>query len=167
MATPYYPLRIALMDGRKGNLRKAFPAKTAVTLRVKPNQIGRGDELLLTATQINRLKKASAERRGADLRFSKIQITKNAQRGCNLFSTVPSLARPLLALAAKALATAGLSFGAERCLKRFSGKGTDLRRSDFTNLYRRCPLDKRKQLKSFLSVKEWSTEKALQNTGNF
>ena len=57
MATTYHPYKIALTDGQKKKLQKACVSKTAVALRVKPEQIGRGDEFLLTATQISRLKK--------------------------------------------------------------------------------------------------------------
>ena len=50
MATTYHPYKIALTDGQKKKLQKTFVSKTAVALRVKPEQIGRGDELLLTAS---------------------------------------------------------------------------------------------------------------------
>ena len=48
---------MALTDGQKKKLQKAYVSKTAVALRVKTEQIGHGDELLLTATQISRVKK--------------------------------------------------------------------------------------------------------------
>jgi len=110
----YLPFKIALTDGQKKKLQKAFAAKLAVTLCVKPEQIGRGDELLLTGTQINKMKKAASERRGADLKMSKTQIEKTAQRGGSIFSSLFSLARQLIKPAIKALASAGLSFGAEK-----------------------------------------------------
>ena len=69
------------------------------------------------------MKKAASEKRGADVKMSKTQISKTAQLGGNLFSTTLSLARPLLAPAAKALGTTGLSFGAEKLLKKIFGKG--------------------------------------------
>ena len=51
MATTYHPYKIALImtDGQKKKLQKTYVSKTAVAVRVKPDQIGRGDELLLTA----------------------------------------------------------------------------------------------------------------------
>ena len=64
MSTTYHPYKIALTDGQKKKLQKAYVSKTAVTLRVKPGQIGCGDELLLTATQISRLKKTAAAGKG-------------------------------------------------------------------------------------------------------
>ena len=58
MAATYHPYKIALTDGQKKKLQKAYVTKTAVALRVKLEQFGRGDELL-TATQISRVKKNS------------------------------------------------------------------------------------------------------------
>ena len=62
MATNYLPFKIALTDGQKKKLQRACSAKSAVTLRVKSEQIGRGDELLLTGTQINKLNEKSGQR---------------------------------------------------------------------------------------------------------
>ena len=123
MSTTYHPYKIALTDGQKKKLQKAYVSKTAVTLRVKPGQIGRGDELLLTATQISRLKKTAAAGKGVELKLSQTQIQNTAQRGGNLFSAVLGLARPLIKPALGALASAGLSFGAEKLLKKIFGKG--------------------------------------------
>ena len=70
MSTTYHPYKIALTDGQKKKLQKAYVSKTAVTLRVKPGQIGRGDELLLTATQILRLKKNASVGKGMEIKLS-------------------------------------------------------------------------------------------------
>ena len=124
MSTTYHPYKIALTDGQKKKLQKAYVSKTAVTLRVKPDQIGRGDELLLTATQISRLKKTAAAGKGVELKLSQTQIQNTAQRGGSLFSAMlPGLARPLIKPALGALASASLSFGAEKVLKKIFGKG--------------------------------------------
>ena len=64
MSTTYHPFKIALTDGQKKKLQKAYVTKAAVNLKVKPDQIGRGVELLLTETQIARLKKRSAAGEG-------------------------------------------------------------------------------------------------------
>ena len=123
MATTYHPFKIALTNGQKQNLQKAFAEKSAVILRVKPEQTGREDELLLTSTQINRMKKAESEKKGADLKMNKTQVEKTAQRGGSLFSSLIKLARPLAKPVVKALASAGLSFGAEQALKKIFGSG--------------------------------------------
>ena len=92
MSTTYLPYKIALTDGQKKKLQKAYVSKTAVTLRVKPGQIGCGDELLLTATQIWRLKKTSAAGKGMEIKLSQDQIQNTAQRGGSLFSAMLGLA---------------------------------------------------------------------------
>ena len=124
MATTYHPFKFALTDGQKKKLQKANASKMAVGLRIKPEQSGRGDTLLLTATQINRVKKAIKTKKGVDLKLSKTQIKNTAQRGENLFPAMLGLARPLIKPALRALASAGLSFGAEKVLKKIFGDGT-------------------------------------------
>ena len=53
----------------------------------------------------------------------KMQIEKTAQLGGNIFSSLLSLAKPLIKPAVKALASAGLSFVAEKVLKKIFGNG--------------------------------------------
>ena len=88
MSTTYHPYEIELTDGQKKKLQKAYVSKTVVTLRVKPEQIGLGDELLLTATQISRLKKNASAGKGMEIKLSQTQIQNTAQRGGNLFSSL-------------------------------------------------------------------------------
>jgi len=57
MAATYHPYKIALSDEQKRKLQKAFAEKSAVTLRFKADQIDSGDDLLLTSTQISRIKR--------------------------------------------------------------------------------------------------------------
>ena len=101
MSTTYHPYKIALTDGQKKKLQKAYVSKTAVTLRVKPGQIGRGDELLLTATQISRLKKTAAAGKGVELKLSQTPDSKYCAAwwkfvfGCARFSTTFDKASPL------------------------------------------------------------------------
>ena len=123
MSTTYHPFKIALTDGQKKKLQKAYLTKTPVGLKVKPDQIGRGDELFLTETQIARLKKRSAAGKGMVINLSQTQLKNTAQRGGNLFSAMLGLARPLIKPALGALASAGLSFGAAKVLKKIFGKG--------------------------------------------
>ena len=69
-----------------------------MALRVKPEQIGCGNELLLTSTLIARLKKRAATGNGLELQLSQTQIQNTAQRG-NLFSALGALAQPFVKLA--------------------------------------------------------------------
>jgi len=68
------------------------------------------------------VQKAVKSNKGVDLKLSQTQIENTAQRGGNLFSAMFGLARPLIKPALGALASAGLSFGAEKVLKKIFGK---------------------------------------------
>jgi len=146
MSTTYLPYKIALTDGQKKKLQKAYVSKTAVTLRVKPGQFGRGDELLLTATQISRLKKPSAAGKGMEIKLSQTQIQNTAQRGGSLFSVMLGLARPLIKPALGALASAGLSFGAEKVL----GKGFGPKEIELYKLVQKMTPTQNKEAKQYL-----------------
>ena len=147
MATTYHPYKIALTNGQKKKLKKAYISKTAVALRVKPEQIGRGDELPLIATQISRVKKTAAAGKGLELNLSQTQIQSTAQRGGNLFSALFGLARPLIKPALGALASAGLSFGAEKVLKKMFGKGFGPQDIELYNLVQRVTPGQKNQAK--------------------
>ena len=150
MSTTYHPYKIALTDGQKKKLQKAYVSKTTVTLRVKPGQIGRGDELLLTATQISRLMKTSAAGKGMEIKLSQTQIQNTTQRGGSLFSAMLGLARPLIKPALGALASAGLSFGAEKVLKKIFGKGFGPKEIELYKLVQKMTPTQKKEGKQYL-----------------
>ena len=89
----------SLTDGQKLKLQQAFAKKTAVTLWVKPEQIGRGEELF--SLQINHKKKSASERKGADLNEQDTDLKK--RHGDSTFSTLLGLANPLIKPAIEAL----------------------------------------------------------------
>ena len=150
MSTTYHPFKIALTDGQKKRLQKAYITKKPVGLKVKPDQIGRGDELLLTETQIKRLKKRSAVGKGMVIKFSQTQLQKTAQSGGNLFSAMLGLAKPLIKPALGALASAGLSFGAEKVLKKIFGNGFGPREIELYKLVQRMTPTQKKAAEQFL-----------------
>ena len=150
MSTTYHPFKIALTDGQIKKLQKAYLTKTPVGLKVKPDQIGRGDELLLTETQIKRLKKRSAAGKGMVIKFSQTQLQNTAQRGGNLFSAMLGLAKPLIKPALGALASAGLSFGAEKVLKKIFGNGFGPREIELYKLVQRMTPAQKKTAKQYL-----------------
>lgn len=144
--TSYYPHKVVLSDGQKASLAKAFSNKTAITLRLKYEDIAKesGVTLHLTASQIKKIKQAISDKRGVDVKMSKTQIRNTIQRRGSLFSTLFSLAKPLMLPAAKALGTAGLSFGAEKLLKKIFGKGYGPREVELYQLTQRLtPAQKR------------------------
>jgi len=144
MSTTYLPYKIALTDGQKKKLQKAYVS------RDKPGQIGRGDELLLTATQISRLKKTLAAGKGMEIKLSQTQIQNTAQRGGSIFSAMLGLARPLIKPALGALASAGLSFGAEKVLKKIFGKGFGPKEIELNKLVQKMTPTQKKEAKQYL-----------------
>ena len=113
---------------------------------MKPKQIGRGDELFLTATQIARLKKTSVAGKGMDIRLSQTQIQNTAQRGGSLFSAMLGLAKPALG----ALASAGLSFGAGKVLKKIFGNGFGPKEIELYKLVQRMTPTQKKKAEQYL-----------------
>ena len=150
MSTTYHPFKIALTDGQKKKLQKAYVTKMPVGLKVKPDQIGRGDELLLTETQIKQLKKRSAAGKGMVIKFSQTQLQNTAQRGGSLFSAMLGLAKPLIKPALGALASAGLSFGAEKALKKIFGNGFGPREIELYKLVQRMTPAHKKAAEKYL-----------------
>ena len=122
MPTTYQSFKLALTDGQLKSLQKAVAAKAELTLRLKTGQIGQGRAFTLTKTQINRLRKAASAGRGVDLTISKTQMVPNWPKVVATFSPPrydwpAPLMMPAAKAAGKALATAGLSFGAEKLLE--------------------------------------------------
>ena len=93
MSTTYHPFKIALTDGQKKKLQKAYVTKTPVGLKVKPDQIERGVELLLTETQIARLKNKSAAGKGMVIKLSQTQIQSTSQSGKGMQTQPPPTRR--------------------------------------------------------------------------
>ena len=150
MSTTYHPFKIPLTDGQKKKLQKAYAKKMPVNLKVKPEKIGRGDELLLTDTQISRLKKTSAAGKGMVIKLSQTQIENTAQRGGSLNSAMLGLARPLIKPALGALASAGLSFGAEKVLKKIFGNGFGPKEIELYKLAQRMTPTQKKAAERYL-----------------
>ena len=150
MSTTYHPFKIALTDGQKKKLQKAYVTKTPVNLKVKPDQIGRGDELLLTETQIARLKKRSAAGKGMVIKLRQTQIQNTSQRGGSFFSAMLGLAKPLIKPALGALASAGLSFGAEKVLKKIFGKGFGSKEIELYKLVQKMTPTQKKEAERYL-----------------
>jgi len=96
------------------------------------------------------MKKAAGEQKGADLNMSKTQIEKTAQRGGSLFPSLAKLARPLVKPAVKALASAGLSFGAEKALKKIFGNGYGTNEIKLYKLVQAMSPEQKKTVESFL-----------------
>ena len=87
-----------------------------MSLRLKPENLVGNNKLMLTQTQLNKINKAKSKRKGIVLKISQNQIKKTG-------GSLLGLAAAALPMAAKALGLAGLSFGAEKALKKIFGSG--------------------------------------------
>ena len=97
-------------------LSRAYNMRSAVTLRLDKSDLTGNNELMLTKTQINRIKKAMNMNKGVELKISKTQIRKVIKHGGSLWSSLAGLASkalpmviPLAKKAAGPLASGALS----------------------------------------------------------
>ena len=104
--TNYIEYSVNLRDNQKMNLASAINNKTSLTLRIKHSNLKGNDELMLTKTQIGKIKKSLANGTGTDIKISKTQIRKVAKHGGNLFSSLASLGARVLPYAVKGLSKA-------------------------------------------------------------
>ena len=84
------------------------------------------------------------------IKLSQTQLQNTAQRGGNLFSAMLGLARPLIKPALGALASAGLSFGAEKVLKKIFGNGFGPREIELYKLVQQMTPSQKKAAEQYL-----------------
>lgn len=89
----YQAYGVSLTAGQKQSLRAAVNAKRGVTLRLSAKQLTGPDQLMLTRTQLNHIAKAKRAQKGADIKMSKAQITK---QGGFLGALAAGLAAPMI-----------------------------------------------------------------------
>ena len=128
--TKYLEYGVSLSEGQKENLVKAIKTNSELTLRLKKNQLSGKDELMLTKTQHNKIKKAISNRTGVDLKISKTQIRKSVKQGGSLFSSLALLGAKALPYVTKAaskalpaLATGAVSAVGSLGMDKMFGKG--------------------------------------------
>ena len=95
-----------MSDNQKIKLANSIKNKCPLTLRLKHLDLAGNDELMLTKSQISKIRKSLANRVGVDLKISKTQIRKVAKQGGNLFSSLASLGARVLPYAVKGLSKA-------------------------------------------------------------
>ena len=74
--TKYYSYGVSLSKGQLEKLTRAYNNNSAITIRLANNELSGPHELMLTKTQINKLKKAISQRVDSDIKISKTQIRK-------------------------------------------------------------------------------------------
>ena len=151
--TKYFKTKLNFSDGQLEKLQKAYSSNQAVTLRLKRENLSGNHDINLTATQINRIQKSLKDGVGMDLTISKTQIRKAISEGGNLFSTLFSLAKPLIAPVAKALGTAGLTFGAEKALKGIFGSGIPPQAYEMYELFKKLTPYEKNFVQNYLAGK--------------
>ena len=128
--TNYLKYGVNLSEGQKTNLAKAIKTNSELTLRLKNNQLSGRDELMLTKTQVNKIKKAVQNKTGVDIKISKTQIRKSVKHGGSLFSSLAMLGAKALPFVTKAaskafpaLATGAVSALGSLGVDKMFGKG--------------------------------------------
>ena len=70
----YQSYSVSLTEGQKAKLARAYKNRSPITIRLKNEQLGGDFPLLITKTQINRIKSIS-DKTGVDISISKKQIS--------------------------------------------------------------------------------------------
>ena len=114
--TQYFPYGVKLSQGQMQKLSRAYNTRSPITLRLDKSDLKGNNELMLTKTQINRIKKAMNMNKGVEIKISKTQIRKVIKHGSGLWSSLAGLASkalpmviPLAKKAAAPLASGALS----------------------------------------------------------
>ena len=128
--TKYYSYRVSLSKGQLEKLSRAYNNNSAITIRLARKKLSGPHELMLTKTQINKLRKAMSQGTGSDIKISKTQIRKAVRQGGSLWGSLISLgskllpmAMPLAKKAIAPLATGALSGLASLGVDKIFGKG--------------------------------------------
>ena len=85
--TKYYPYGVSLSKGQSEKLSRAYNNNSAITIRLAKNELSGPHELMLTKTQINKLRKAISQGAGSDIKISKTQIRKAVRQGGSLWGS--------------------------------------------------------------------------------
>ena len=128
--TNYLEYGVNLTAGQKTSLARAIKTGSELSLRLKKDQLSGKDELMLTKTQINKIKKAAQNKTGVVIKISKSHIKKSVKQGGSLFGTLAMLgakALPYVTTAASkalpALATGAVSALGSLGIDKIFGKG--------------------------------------------
>ena len=128
--TKYYSYGVSLSKGQLEKLSRAYNNNSAITIRLAKNELSSPHELMLTKTQINKLRKAMSQGTGSDSKMSKTQIRKAIKYNASLWGSLISLgsrllpmAMPLAKKAITPLATGALSGLASLGVDKIFGKG--------------------------------------------
>ena len=116
--TTYFEYGVRLTDNQKSKLASAIRNNPPLTLRLKHSHLKGSDELILTKTKIDKIKKSVSNGTETDIKISKTQIRKSVKHGGNLFTSLASLGARVLPYAMKGISKAvpALATGAATAL---------------------------------------------------
>ena len=97
--TKYYSYGVSLSKGQLEKFSRAYNNNSAITIRLARNELSGPHELMLTKTQVNKLRKAMSQGTGSDIRISKTQIRKAIKHGGSLWGSLIRLGSKLLPMA--------------------------------------------------------------------
>ena len=139
--TSYIEYGVKLTEGQKSKLASAIKNNSPLTLRIKHGHLRGPDELMLTQTQISKIKKAITNGTGSDIKISKTQIRRSVKHGGNLFTSLASLGARALPYAVKGLSKIAPAFATgaatalgEIGLNKIFGKGITIPKKFFPML---------------------------------
>lgn len=130
--TVYHPFKINLSKGQKEKLARAYKTNSAITIRLTKNELSDNDEIMLTKTQINKIKKSAEEKKDVDLKISKAQIQAIIHGGSLFTSLLTKLlpyATSAVSKAVPALATGAMSALGSLGINKILGEGLQNRKS--------------------------------------
>ena len=96
--TKYYPYGVSLSKGQLEKLSRAYNNNSAITIRLTRNELSSPHKLLLTKTQINKLRKGMSQGTGRISKCQK-QIRKAVKQGGSLWGSLISSGSMLLPMA--------------------------------------------------------------------
>ena len=121
---------MSLSKGQLQKLSSAYNNNSAITIRLANNELSGPDELMLTKTQINKLKKAKIQGVGSDIKISKTQLRKAIKQGGSVWSSLNSpgtrafpYATSAISKAVPVLATGAMSALGNLGIDKIFGKG--------------------------------------------
>lgn len=122
MPTTYIPHGVTLSQNQRVKLAKALEKREPITIRLSHSELAGPDELMLTKTQIGRIKKSMGLGKGVDIKISKTQIGKVVKKGGSLFTSLAALVPKILpkAMQVASKVIPGLATGALTSLGNFT-----------------------------------------------
>ena len=83
----YHSYDVSLSKGQLQKISRAYNNNSAITIRLANKELSGPDELMLTKTQVSKLKRRKSQGVGAHIKTSKTQIRKAIKQGGSLWST--------------------------------------------------------------------------------